>query len=65
MKADGILIQAESVTGEIYSSIDEVSEKLDRQIKKYKEKLVSHRKSPREGRSNTRNPHFALRARRS
>ena len=44
LKANGILIQAESVTGEIYSSIDEVSEKLDRQIKKYKEKLVSHRK---------------------
>jgi putative sigma-54 modulation protein len=44
LKANGILIQAESVTGEIYSSIDEVSEKLDRQIKKYKEKLVLHRK---------------------
>lgn len=44
LKANGMLIQAESVTGEIYSAIDEVSEKLDRQIKKYKEKLVSHRK---------------------
>ena len=44
LKANGMLIQAESVTGEIYSSIDEVSEKLDRQIKKYKEKLISHRK---------------------
>jgi putative sigma-54 modulation protein len=29
----------------VYSSIDEVAEKLERQIKKYKEKLVSHRKS--------------------
>ena len=46
LKANGMLIQAESVTGEIYSAIDEVSEKLDRQVKKYKEKLVSHRKSP-------------------
>jgi putative sigma-54 modulation protein len=45
LKANGMLIQAESVTGEIYSAIDEVSEKLDRQVKKYKEKLVSHRKS--------------------
>ena len=45
LKANGILIQAESVTGEIYSSIDEVTEKLDRQIKKYKEKLVAHRKA--------------------
>ena len=44
LKANGLLIQAESVTGEIYSAIDEVSEKLDRQIKKYKEKLVSYRK---------------------
>jgi len=44
LKVNGVLIQAESVTGEIYSSIDEVSEKLDRQVKKYKEKLVSHRK---------------------
>jgi putative sigma-54 modulation protein len=44
LKASGLLIQAESVTGEIYSAIDEVSEKLDRQVKKYKEKLASHRK---------------------
>lgn len=44
LKANGVLIQAESVTGEIYSSIDEVSEKLDRQVKKYKEKHVSYRK---------------------
>jgi putative sigma-54 modulation protein len=46
LKTNGMLIQAESVTGEIYSAIDEVSEKLDRQLKKYKEKLVSHRKGP-------------------
>ncbi len=44
LKTNGVLIQAESVTGEIYSSIDEVSEKLDRQVKKYKEKLSSRRK---------------------
>ena len=49
LKTGGMLIQAESVTGEIYSAIDEVSEKLDRQVKKYKEKLVSHRKSPGKG----------------
>ena len=46
LKTNGMLIQAESVTGEIYSAIDEVSEKLDRQVKKYKEKLVALRKSP-------------------
>jgi putative sigma-54 modulation protein len=45
LKVNGVLIQAEGVTGEVYSSIDEVVEKLERQIKKYKEKLVSHRKS--------------------
>jgi len=45
LKVNGFLIQAEGITGEIYSSIDEVVEKLKRQIKRYKEKLVSHRKS--------------------
>jgi putative sigma-54 modulation protein len=45
LKVNGVLIQAEGTTGELYSSIDEVVEKLERQIKKYKEKLVSHRKS--------------------
>ena len=44
IKANGVLIQAEGVTGEIYSSIDEVVEKLETQVKKYKEKLVAHRK---------------------
>lgn len=44
LKVNGVLIQAEGITGEIYSSIDDVVEKLERQIKKYKEKLVSHRK---------------------
>jgi len=45
LKVNGVLIQAEGITGEVYSSIDEVVEKLERQIKKYKEKLVSHRKA--------------------
>jgi putative sigma-54 modulation protein len=44
LKANGVLIQAEGVTGEVYSSIDEVVEKLERQVKKYKDKLVSRRK---------------------
>ena len=44
LKVNGIMIQAEAITGEVYSSIDEVADKLERQIKKYKEKLVSHRK---------------------
>lgn len=50
LKVNGYLIQAEGITGEIYSSIDEVVEKLERQVKKYKEKLVSRRKG--EGKTN-------------
>lgn len=47
LKANGIMIQAEGVTGEIYSSIDEVVEKLERQTKKYKEKQITQRKENR------------------
>jgi putative sigma-54 modulation protein len=49
LKVNGSFIQAESITGEMYSSIDEVVEKLARQVKKYKEKIASRRK----GRSKT------------
>ncbi len=51
LKVNGVLIQAEGITGDVYSSIDEVTEKLDRQIKKYKDKLVSRRKT--EGKAGT------------
>ncbi|MBI5058101.1 MAG: ribosome-associated translation inhibitor RaiA [Nitrospirae bacterium] len=44
LKVNGLMIQAESITAEMYSSIDEVVDKLERQIKKYKEKIASHRK---------------------
>jgi putative sigma-54 modulation protein len=44
LKVNGSHIQAESITGEMYSSIDEVVEKLARQVKKLKEKTASHRK---------------------
>jgi putative sigma-54 modulation protein len=44
IKGKGLSIQAESITSEIYSSIDEVSEKLERQIKKYKDKVTTRRK---------------------
>ncbi|RMG67846.1 MAG: ribosome-associated translation inhibitor RaiA [Nitrospirae bacterium] len=47
LRVNGVMIQAEAVTGEIYASIDEVVEKLDRQIKKYKGKITSHRKENR------------------
>ena len=45
LKVNGSLLQAESITGEMYSSIDEVMEKLARQVKKHKEKIVSQRKN--------------------
>lgn len=48
LKVNGLLIQAESITGEMYSSIDEVTDKLERQIKKYKDKIASHRKTKKE-----------------
>jgi putative sigma-54 modulation protein len=44
LKANGVMMQSESITGEMYSSIDEVAVKLERQIKKYKEKLGTRRK---------------------
>lgn len=51
IKANGNLIQAEGVTEELYSAIDEVAQKLERQIKKLKGKLHSHRKT--EGKART------------
>ncbi len=45
LKVNGLFIQAESITDEMYASIDAVVEKLERQIRKYKEKIVSHRKN--------------------
>lgn len=54
IKANGNLIQAEGVTEELYSAIDEVAEKLERQIKKLKGKLHSHRKV--EGRAKASSP---------
>ncbi|MCL4491558.1 MAG: ribosome-associated translation inhibitor RaiA [Nitrospirae bacterium] len=44
LKVNGIMIQAESVTGEVYSAIDEVAGKLEKQVKKYKEKNHAYRK---------------------
>src|SRR3989304_8318915 len=58
LKVNGVLIQAEGITGEIYSSIDEVVEKLERQVKRYKEKLVSHRKG--EGKAVSAQPKSSL-----
>lgn len=44
LNANGMMIWAESSTGEIYSAIDDVVGKIEQQVKKYKGKLKSHRK---------------------
>jgi putative sigma-54 modulation protein len=44
LKVNGVMIQAEGTTGEVYSAIDGVVEKLEKQVLRYKEKLQSHRK---------------------
>ena len=44
LKLKGSPIQAESITDEMYSAIDEVVEKLARQVRKHKDKIVSQRK---------------------
>jgi putative sigma-54 modulation protein len=45
LKVNGTMIQAEGVTEELYSSIDEVVDKLDKQVKKLKGKQSARRKS--------------------
>ncbi len=40
--ANGIVIKGKEETNDMYSSIDLVLDKLDRQVKKYKEKIVRH-----------------------
>jgi putative sigma-54 modulation protein len=45
IRANGKMMQAEGTTGELYSAIDEVAAKLDRQVKKHKGKMTSQRKS--------------------
>lgn len=38
----GSRIFADSVDGDMYAAIDSLSDKLDRQVRKYKEKLKDH-----------------------
>jgi putative sigma-54 modulation protein len=44
LKVNGVQIQAEGNTGEVYSAIDEVVEKLEKQVVKHKEKQHDYRK---------------------
>jgi putative sigma-54 modulation protein len=43
IKANGVLIQASEETEEMYSSIDLLYEKLERRVRKYKERLTDHK----------------------
>jgi len=43
IKANGITINGEEETDDMYSSIDLVMEKIERQVKKYKEKIRHHK----------------------
>jgi len=40
--ANGIVIKGKEETNDMYSSVDLVLDKLDRQVKKYREKIVRH-----------------------
>lgn len=43
IKSNGILIQASEETEEMYSAIDLLVEKIERRVRRYKEKLVDHK----------------------
>ncbi len=43
MVAKGITIRAKETTADMYAAIDAVSDKLDRQLKRYKEKIKKHK----------------------
>ncbi len=43
IKSNGLLIQASEETGEMYSAIDLLIEKIERRVKRYKEKLVDYK----------------------
>src|SRR3989338_3837847 len=43
VRANGFLLQAEEETEAMYASVDRAMSKIERQFKKYKEKLCNHR----------------------
>ncbi len=51
IKSNGVLIQASEETEEMYSAIDLLIEKIERRVRRYKEKLVDHKHQT--GRSET------------
>ena len=45
LRANGNIIQAVGITEELYASIDEAASKMEKQLRKLKDKLTSHHKS--------------------
>lgn len=43
IKSNGLLIQASEETEEMYSALDLLVEKIERRVRRYKEKLVDHK----------------------
>lgn len=43
VKLNGFILQAEEETDAMYASVDKAMDKIERQLKKYKEKLCNHR----------------------
>jgi putative sigma-54 modulation protein len=41
--ANGVSIKGQEVTGDLYSAIDKVLDKLDKQVKRHKEKVKNHK----------------------
>jgi putative sigma-54 modulation protein len=46
VNVNGVLIQAKEETPEMYASIDQAVEKIERQLKKHKDRLHNHRARP-------------------
>jgi putative sigma-54 modulation protein len=44
IRANGTILQAEGITEELYASIDEATSKLDKQVRRHKDKITSRRK---------------------
>lgn len=42
VSANGIIIKGKEETNDMYSSVDLVLDKLDRQVRKYRDKIISH-----------------------
>ena len=53
LTVNGLILKAEEETDEMQASVDQVMMKLERQLKKYKERVSSHRVRATDGRSQT------------